>query len=117
MKKSSLDIVVLIPNNTKINKSYLINFKIKRIGLFSGHLWEQISLPYFLYKNGFPLILNFSNSSPMFYSKKFVTIHYLSIYYDNSRFSFYYVFFYYYDKYISSQHIYHIILLFFQQRD
>ena len=56
VKKSSLDIVVLIPNNTKINKSYLINFKIKRIGLFSGHLWEQISLPYFLYKNGFPLI-------------------------------------------------------------
>ena len=94
IKISNLDIIVLIPSNAKINKSYSIDFKVQKVGVLCGHLWEQITLPIFLYKNKSPLLLNFSNSAPAFYINKFITIHDLSIYNNKSGFKYYYVLFY-----------------------
>jgi len=44
-------------------------------GLFSSHLWEQIELPLFLFKQGNPLLLNLCNTGPVFYKNQLVTIH------------------------------------------
>jgi glycosyltransferase involved in cell wall biosynthesis len=47
----------------------------KVIGKRTGHLWEQIDLPLFLRKQGYPLLLNLGNIAPVFYKNKIVTIH------------------------------------------
>ncbi|WP_294307061.1 glycosyltransferase family 1 protein [uncultured Chryseobacterium sp.] len=58
----------------------IINYEIaeelnaKRIGYFSGHLWEQIDLPIYLKKrNGF--LINLCNTAPFFYKNQIVTHH------------------------------------------
>lgn len=49
--------------------------QVKKIGIFKGQLWDQISLLKFLKSKGNPLVLGFSNSLPVFYENKIVTIH------------------------------------------
>jgi len=48
---------------------------VKQIGSLKGQLWDQISLLKFLKSKGSPLIINFSNTLPVFYENKIVTIH------------------------------------------
>jgi len=45
------------------------------IGRQSGHLWEQVELPYFLHKHNSPLLLNLCNIAPIFYSNQIVALH------------------------------------------
>lgn len=45
------------------------------IGKRTGHLWEQIDLPRYLKKQGYPLLLNFCNTAPVFYKNKIITVH------------------------------------------
>lgn len=45
------------------------------IGKFTGHLWEQTSLPIYLRRNGRPLLLNLANTAPLYYVPQVVTIH------------------------------------------
>ena len=45
------------------------------IGSHTGHLWEQFDLPRHLKKMGEPLLLNFCNAAPVFYSNKCTTLH------------------------------------------
>lgn len=45
------------------------------VGSHSGHLWEQFDLPRHLKKLGCPLLLNFCNTAPVFYSNKITTLH------------------------------------------
>ena len=45
------------------------------IGTHIGHLWEQIDLPFFLKKNGKPLLLNLCSTAPILYSSKISTLH------------------------------------------
>jgi len=47
----------------------------KQIGSLKGQLWDQISLLKFLKSKKNPLIINFSNTLPVFYENKIVTIH------------------------------------------
>jgi len=49
--------------------------EVKTIGKLKGQLWDQISLLRFLKSNGDPLVINFSNTLPVFYKNKIVTIH------------------------------------------
>lgn len=76
----------LIKNNDKIkfvcispggilNKELQKKLKVKIIGRFSGHLWEQIELPSYLSKFNKPLLLNFANTAPLNYSNNIITIH------------------------------------------
>jgi len=48
---------------------------VRKIGSLKGQLWDQISLLKFLKSNRNPLIVNFSNTLPIFYENKIVTIH------------------------------------------
>lgn len=48
---------------------------VKKIGRLKGQLWDQISILKFLKSKGNPLIINFSNTLPVFYENKIVTIH------------------------------------------
>lgn len=48
---------------------------VKKIGSLKGQLWDQISILKFLKSKGNPLIINFSNTLPVFYENKIVTIH------------------------------------------
>lgn len=76
--------------NKEYNKDYNINFvapkniihhdvanflDVERIGNLKGQLWDQISILKFLKSKGNPLIINFSNTLPVFYENKIVTIH------------------------------------------
>lgn len=48
------------------------------IGNTNGFFWEQVELPFWLKKNGNPLLLNFGNVAPQYYSNQIITIHDLS---------------------------------------
>ncbi|MBR3071706.1 glycosyltransferase family 1 protein [Fibrobacter sp.] len=50
-------------------------FDVEIIGSHTGHLWEQFDLPQHLKKKGSPLLLNFCNTAPVFYSNKISTLH------------------------------------------
>lgn len=55
------------------------NFKVIRFGWFKGQLWEQIDLPFFLFKKKYKFILNFCNSAPILASKKMIVIHDMAV--------------------------------------
>jgi len=68
-----VDFYVAIPK--EINSDYKFKFKTVSFGKFNGHLWEQISLPRYLKKNGSPLLISFSGCGPLFYDNQIITIH------------------------------------------
>lgn len=74
----------------KLNTEYNISFiapqniihneiaeylEVVKIGSLKSHAWDQISLLKFLKSKGNPLIINFSNTLPLFYKNKIVAIH------------------------------------------
>lgn len=68
--------IVLLTPKTSLNKNYsLENKNIKQIGIFKGHLWEQISLPWFLFWQKNWILFNFCNTAPLFIRNQVVTIH------------------------------------------
>ena len=77
-------LIILLPNNVYICRAYKdIPFNIKKIGITSGHLWEQIDIPIYLLRKSKPLLINLTNSAPIFYSNKISTIHDLSVFHTN----------------------------------
>jgi glycosyltransferase involved in cell wall biosynthesis len=60
---------------------------VKVVGNLTGHLWEQIDLPYCLFKNSKPLLLNLGNTAPLFYKNKIVTVYDLAFYHHPEWFS------------------------------
>lgn len=50
------------------------------IGRNTGHLWEQLDLPFYLARHKYPPLLNLANTGPIFYSNNYVTIHDLAFY-------------------------------------
>lgn len=72
-----VDFYVAVPQ--EINSDYVFKFKTIACGsIKNGHLWEQISLPRFLKKNGNPLLVSFTGCGPLFYNNQIITIHDLS---------------------------------------
>jgi glycosyltransferase involved in cell wall biosynthesis len=51
---------------------------VRKIGNTKGFFWEQVELPFWLKKEGSPLLINFGNVAPQYYSNQIVTIHDLS---------------------------------------
>jgi glycosyltransferase involved in cell wall biosynthesis len=86
--------VLLPPNGTK----KLSSFKPKNIieiGFSNNFLiWEQVELPFYLFKKNNPLLLNFTGLGPIFYSNKIITIHDLSFWINPNWFSKSYSFYY-----------------------
>ena len=81
------NIVLLTPRKV-INEELYPEFKIVSCGINKGNLWEQIDLPIFLNKRGTPLLLNLTNSAPLLYKNKIITIHDVAFEQDPSWFSF-----------------------------
>lgn len=68
-----VDFYVAVPKN--IHPDYKFKFRTVECGSFETHLWEQISLPYYLKKQGSPLLISFSGCGPLNYSNQIITIH------------------------------------------
>lgn len=74
LKKLCPDIVFVAPRNIK-NIEIADELDVIGFGFLSGHLWEQIELPFFLNKNDDCLVVNLCNTAPILYKKKMVVIH------------------------------------------
>ncbi len=69
LRKNSYEI--LVPSNFRKNVSFE-NIKVNRVGKLSGHLWEQIELPFYSRKG---VLVNFCACAPLIKRKQVVTIH------------------------------------------
>ena len=72
--KDCNDIVILCPPN--IDQSRIAQLdNVEIIGKNTGHIWEQYDLPIYLRAKGGSLLVNLSNTAPVFYKNKLVTHH------------------------------------------
>jgi glycosyltransferase involved in cell wall biosynthesis len=78
LKKIDPAITCLMPKHDKNGMKGAKSLEPVRQGTLNGHLWEQIELVRYLKKNGSPLLLNLTNTAPLFYNNQVVTIHDLS---------------------------------------
>lgn len=69
--------VVLTPDVPFSTDYDVSGFEIKRISLFSSHLWEQVTLPLYLWRNPTPL-LSLKGLGPLFKRNQVSTIHDIS---------------------------------------
>lgn len=74
LKKINKDIVFLTPKNI-IQTEIAEKLNAQVVGVNTGHAWEQLDLPLYLYKNRKPLLLNLCNTAPILYKNKVVTLH------------------------------------------
>lgn len=65
---------LLAPENI-LYKDIAEELGVKIIGHTQGYLWEQITLPLYLRKQGSPLLLNLCSIAPIFYRNNIVTLH------------------------------------------
>lgn len=63
---------LLVPKNIINGNLNIRNIPIKQVGCLTGHLWEQIELPYYS-RNG--LLISLCNVAPLIKSNQIVTIH------------------------------------------
>lgn len=68
------DVIFVCPKNI-LNKEIALELEAKEVGSHHGHLWEQWDLPLYLRMIGSPLLLNLTNTAPIFYYNKLVTLH------------------------------------------
>lgn len=67
-----LSVKFIAPKNILYPK-LVKELEVEVIGNLTGHLWEQISLPIYLYKIGKPLLINLTNTAPILYRHKLTT--------------------------------------------
>lgn len=72
--KLDLKVKLISPKNV-LHKDLAKKFKNQTIGTLEGHLWEQIELPRYLKKKGYPILLNLCNTSPLYYTESVITLH------------------------------------------
>ena len=71
-KSEDYEFVVLCPKDAEIPENS--NIKYKKIGLFKGNLWEQLSLcRYKLFHKGY--LINLANAMPIYSKKNIIVIH------------------------------------------
>lgn len=74
LKAKGVDFTILSPSNIRgVYKNY--NLPVQVLNGFKGHLWEQFTLPMFLYKNKIKKIVNFCNTAPLLFNGNYVFIH------------------------------------------
>jgi glycosyltransferase involved in cell wall biosynthesis len=72
-KSTDFEPILLCSNRMKSHIE-LKNVKHIKIGFLWGHFWEQIELPIYLFLKKRPLLLNLTNSAPLFYTNKIYTL-------------------------------------------
>jgi len=50
-----------------------------KVGYFSGYFWEQIELPFFLFRKKVTLLINFCNTAPILFKKNIIVIHDMAV--------------------------------------
>lgn len=73
-KDSNYDVEFVTPKNI-VQKSLAKEIDSKTVGFLTGHLWEQIELPFYLKTKKNPLLINLGSTAPMFYKNQIVTHH------------------------------------------
>ena len=68
--------VILAPKNILFKELSYENIEIKKVGILKGHLWEQLELPYYTWKNKGRL-LSLCNTAPII-NTGIITIHDIS---------------------------------------
>jgi glycosyltransferase involved in cell wall biosynthesis len=68
------DLVFISPDGI-IRNSVADRLNVKIIGKKHGHAWEQFELPFYLKRQGSPLLLNLCSTAPVFYKNQIVTHH------------------------------------------
>jgi glycosyltransferase involved in cell wall biosynthesis len=71
--KDKLPNVVFVSPKNVVLKELGDYLNVLTVGNSSGHYWEQITLPRFLKKKGYPLLLNLTNTAPIRYNNKITT--------------------------------------------
>lgn len=87
------DVIFLCPSNDNIIGKYP-DLNIKRIGFFSGYIWEQIELPIYLLIRRAKVLVNFCNTAPILFTKNIVVIHDMAIKHNKNWFSWKFIFIY-----------------------
>lgn len=93
LKKIRNDIVFISPGGI-VNREMADELNPVIAGFSGSHLWEQVYLPFYLMREGNPLLLNLANTAPVFYRNKIVTIHDLAVFRYPRSFSWSFVRFY-----------------------
>jgi glycosyltransferase involved in cell wall biosynthesis len=76
LKKSNLEIEFVAPKNiSNINVADLL--EVKKIGVLTGHLWEQLTLQGYVRRKK-AVLISLCNTAPLFLANQIVTIHDLS---------------------------------------
>lgn len=75
LKKLAGDEVCFVAPRNIIHQSIAEQLEVEKVGTHTGHLWDQLDLPMFLKKKGFPLLLCLCNTAPICYRNKIVVIH------------------------------------------
>jgi glycosyltransferase involved in cell wall biosynthesis len=68
------DLVFVAPGDICLHDS-AAQLQVKRIGRHRGQLWEQLDLPLWLARNGYPPLVSLCNTAPLFYSNQIATHH------------------------------------------
>ncbi|WP_224999733.1 glycosyltransferase family 1 protein [Cesiribacter sp. SM1] len=84
IRQTDIQFQILVPNTVDDNHGLAV----KKIGKLKGHAWEQLELTAFLKKKGSPLLVNLTNTAPLFYENQVVTIHDLAFLHFPAWFSF-----------------------------
>ena len=77
LKKLHPDMKFIAPEEN-FHKDLKRELNVITIGKNTGHLWEQIDLPFYLRRIGNPLLINLCNTAPLFYANQIITIFDLS---------------------------------------
>lgn len=82
------EIVILVPSKATINSVYDLSElpNIKRVGSFSGKVWEQVILPF--YSKNFDVLLSFCNQSPVLSKNSVLLVHDAQVYLYPDSYSF-----------------------------
>lgn len=72
LKQLRDDVVFVAPHDIKLHESAKA-LNVQCIGRNSGHLWEQLDLPLYLYRHGSPLLVSLTSTAPIWYSNQIAT--------------------------------------------
>ncbi len=68
------DLVFVAPEDIRLHES-AEQLQVRRIGRHRGHAWEQLDLPLWLARNGYPPLVSLCNTAPLFYGNQIATHH------------------------------------------
>lgn len=87
------EIVFLCPKKQILNP-VADSLNCVKMGYFSGYIWEQIELPFFLFRKKVSLLLNFCNTAPVLFKKNIIVIHDVAVKENKNWFDWKFVFVY-----------------------